>query len=240
MEELLSKLRACSRLLELEDCIPDWEGQIPVLKARMEEMTAGMEQKEQALLSLQSHTFFQSILTMSNKKAEKLRRQLQEMTAARTAAQWELSSLEKKLASGIREREALQNSKQAYEQAKAGDPLTPAQESRLLMEEIAAFVPAARKTAGSILEALEDVRFWMQQDGIGKLAVQNSMEKAETEAMRLQRILQMLPEGVATVGSYLRAPQAFFAGEVNRMDRLNQAQEQIQTIANQLRLLLGE
>ncbi len=240
MEELLSKLRACSRLLELEDCIPDWESQIPVLKARMEEMTAGMEQKEQALLSLQSHTFFQSILTMSNKKAEKLRRQLQEMTAARTAAQWELSSLEKKLASGIREREALQNSKQAYEQAKAGYPLTPAQESRLLMEEIAAFVPAARKTAGSILEALEDVRFWMQQDGIGKLAVQNSMEKAETEAMRLQRILQMLPEGVATVGSYLRAPQAFFAGEVNRMDRLNQAQEQIQTIANQLRLLLGE
>ncbi len=238
MEELLRKLHDYSRLLELEDSLPYWEAQTREKKARIGEMTENLRGKELVLASQQNPKFFQRIFGQTKK--ETLQKQIQEITAARTAAQWELSALEKRIAAGYRELEALQYSREAYAQAKAGCCLTPAQESRLLMAEISAFAPAAMVTAGRVLEALESAGFWMQQDRTNKLAAQEYISNAASASARLREILAVLPEGIATVGSYLRAPQSYFDENDNRQDRLHQAQEQVQNIVNQLKLLLGE
>ena len=67
--------------------------------------------------------------------------------------------------------------------------------------------------------------------------------KAEAAAIRLRSILMVLPEGIADVGSYLKAPNAYINGitsEFKQLDRLELAQEQIRTVQNQLKLILGE
>ena len=69
------------------------------------------------------------------------------------------------------------------------------------------------------------------------------LSAAEAAATRLAEILAVMPEGVATIGSYLREPHDHIYGvtsEFKQLDRLEQAQEQIRTIRTQLKLLLGE
>ena len=67
--------------------------------------------------------------------------------------------------------------------------------------------------------------------------------KAEAGAQKLCSILSLLPEGIAPVGSYLSNPNTYIYGvtsEGKQLDRLNQAQEQLRTLRNQLKLVLGE
>lgn len=248
MEELLKKLRACSRQLELEDSIPYWQRQRPELKARIEELYWSRQQKELDLAGLENPGFFRKLLGRVEEKRELLSRQLREITSAQTAARWELEALDQKISEGQRELEGLSGCREAYEAARKATERNPAQESRLMMEEISAFAPAAMETASRVLEALEDARFWMQQDAVRKGVREDNrkmefLSDAETAAQRLCDLLTLLPEGVATVGSYLRAPHDYIYGvtsEFKQLDRLNQAQEQVRTVRNQLRLLLGE
>ena len=215
MEELLKKLQAYSRQLELEDNLPCWENQRTEIQARISEMTENLRKKEQALAGLGKPTFLQKLLGKADSEKAKLGGQIREITAARMAAQWESEALEKKITAGKQELESLSGSGVAYKAAKADMVFTPAQESRLMMEEISAFAPAAMGAAGRVLETLE------------------------AAANRLQDILSVLLEGIAPVGSFLREPRLFL-GEGNVSDRLIQAQEQIRQVINQLRLLLGE
>lgn len=237
METLLAKLRGFSRQLELEDSIPYWERQQPELKARISEMERNRRQKEQELQDLQNPGFLQKIFGRTEDKKEILRKQIQEISAAQTAAQWEQESLVKRITAGKRELADLADSRTDYEEAKAGTVLTPAQESRLVMEEISAFAPAALETAERILEALENARFWIQKGQ--RHGVMEYLQDVVPAAIRLRGILSVLPEGVATVGSCLLSPDGYFSGDL-QLERLCQAQEQIQIIRNQLRLLLGE
>ena len=248
MDELLEKMKQYSRYLELEDSIPYWESQIPELKDRLEEMKWNLHQKEVELLQLQEPGFFQRVFGRAEEKKERISKQMREITSARTAAQWELEGLEKQLEAGKQELAALAGSRAAYENAKSAAELSPAQESRLMMEEITAFAPVALETAWHILEALEDARPWMGRDAqtirVGpenrKMAC---LSKAEGAAERLLGILTVLPEGVATVGSYLRSPHDYIYGvtsEFKQLDRLELAQEQVRNIRTQLKLLLGE
>ena len=158
MEELLTKLHSYSRFLELEDSIPYWEAQVPELKDRIEEMKWNLQQKELERLQLKEPNFFQRVFGRAEEKQELLDRQIRELKAAQTAAQWELEGLEKKISGGREELEALADSGKAYASAKAEQVLTSAQESRLLMEEISAFAPLALETAWRALMALEDAR----------------------------------------------------------------------------------
>lgn len=248
MDELLLKLRAYSRFLELEDNIPYWESQKPELKARLSEMRWNLQQKELELLQLQNPNVFQRLFGKTEEKKEKLSRQIRQTTAARTALQWDLESLEKKIRLGVEELETLADSRMAYETAKSAMVFTVSQESRLMMEEISAFAPAAMETAGRILESLENARPWMQQDALSKGVGQDNrkmehLSNAQAAAERLRGILSVLPEGAATIGSYLNAPHAYIYGvssEFKQLDRLNLAIEQVQGVCNQLRLLLGE
>ena len=231
MEQLLEKLRAYSRFLELEDSIPYWEAQIPELENRITEMTWNLQQKEQSLLQLKQPGFFQRILGRAEEQQNKINKQIQEINAAKTAAQWDLDGLKKRVEAGKEERERLTGSGAVYEEAKINMVFTPAQESRLMMAELSAFAPAAMATAGRVLEALDAARLWMGQESIN-VQVQQEVEAA---ANRLRDILSVLPEGVAPVGSFLRVPGKFLTSS-----GLDQAQEQIQQVINQLRLLLGE
>ena len=52
MEQLLEKMQACRRQLELEDRLPAWERQLQERKAQISEMTENLKQKEQALEKL--------------------------------------------------------------------------------------------------------------------------------------------------------------------------------------------
>lgn len=248
MEELLKKLRLYSRQLELENSLPYWQRQRPELKARIEEMQLSRLQKEWELEKLDNPNFFRKLMGRAEKKRELLSRQLREINSAHTAALWELEALDRKIGEGQRELEILSGSREAYEAARKEAVLNPGQESRLMMEEISAFAPAAMETASRVLEALEDARFWMQQDAVRKGVGEGNrkmefLSDAEEAARYLCDILDVLPEGVATVGSYLRAPKDYIYGvtsEFKQLDRLNQAQEQIRTVRNQLKLLLGE
>jgi len=248
MDELLKKMKSYSRFLELEDSIPYWEAQIPELKTRLEEMSWNLQQKETELLKLKEPNFFQRMFGRAEEKKEKISKQIREITAARTAVQWELDGLRKKLEAGRQEMESLVKSRENYEEAKCAVALSPAQESQLMMEEITAFAPVALETAWHILEALEEARPWMRRDAQTTRVGQNNrkmecLSKAEAAAQRLVGILTVMPEGVATIGSYLRAPRDYIYGvtsEFKQLDRLELAQEQVRNVRNQLRLLLGE
>lgn len=248
MEQLLEKLRSYSRFLELEDSVPYWESQIPELQARLEEMNWNQQQKETELLGLQEPNFFQKIFGRAEEKKERLSKQIREISAAKTAAQWELEGLQKQIAAGKEELGVLTESRKCYEAAKTGKALSAAQESQLMMEEITAFAPVALETAWHVLMALEDARPWMQRDALTDRVGQNNrkmecLAKAEEAATRLTEILSVLPEGIATVGSYLSAPHDYIYGvtsEFKQLDRLERAQEQIRTIRTQLKLILGE
>lgn len=248
MEDLLSKMKSYSRFLELEDSIPYREAQIPELKARLSEMKWNLHQKEAELLNLQEPNFFQRMFGRAEEKKEKLSKQIREITAARTAALWELESLEQQIQSEKQEKEALAGSREGYEAAKAEAVLTPAQESRLMMEEITAFVPVALETAWHVLEALEDTRPWMSRDAQTTRISENNrkmecLAKAEDAGQRLLELLTVLPEGIAEPGSYLKAPHAYIYGvasEFKQLDRLEQAQEQVRTVRNQLKQVIGE
>lgn len=248
MDDLLKKLKDYSRFLELEDSIPYQEARIPELKDRLKEMKWNLRQKELELLQLQEPNFFQRLLGRAEEKKEKLSKQIREITAAETAARWELDDLLKQIEAGKQELENLAGSREAYEAAKAEATLNLGQESRLMMEEITAFVPVALETAWHILEALEDARPWMGRDAVSNRVWEgdSKMEclgKAEAAAIRLRGILSVLPEGVADVGSYLQDPDAYIRGvtsEFKQLDRLERAQEQIRNVRNQLKLILGE
>lgn len=248
MEQLQEKMRAYSRFLELQDNLPYWESQIPELKDRLTEMQWNRQQKETELLNLQEPNFFQKIFGKAEEKKDRIGKQIRELTAAATSVQWELESLEKQIEAGREELRNLAESRGCYEEAKRTAVLTPAQESRLMMDEISAFAPVALETAWHVFEALEDSRPWMQKDALTTRVGQNNrkmecLSKAEAAAIRLADILEVLPEGVAPVGSYLQSPHDYIYGvtsEFKQLDRLNQAQEQIRTIRTQLKLILGE
>jgi chromosome segregation ATPase len=236
MEALLEKLKDYSRYLELEDKLPYWESERQEKQMRLAELQRNLKQKQLQQDSLQTPTFFTKIFGKAENKREKLNKQIQEIMATLTAVRWESESLEKKIVAGKQELEALTDSRENYEKAKSQRTLTPAQESRLMMEEISAFVPAAQETAGRLQSILEDAALWIRQ---GSTNYAGYEAQAKQAAVRLAGILDILPEGVASVGEYLSAPEGYFDTD-QPMDRICSALEQIQTIQNQLRLLLGE
>lgn len=248
MDDLLKKLKDCSRLLELEDSIPYWENQVPELKARISEMTRSLKRKEQELLEGNPGNFFQILLGKTTGQKERLSQQIREITSAITASQWELEALEKRTAAGKQELATLAGSRQVYETAKEAAPLTPVQENCLIMEEIAAFAPLALKAAGRVQEALEEAGAWMQQEVLRSEAGNDSrnpvfFRRAAEASDRLRDILSALPEGVAGTGGYLQSSYDYIFGAASgheQQNRLNMAREQIRSLSNQLRLLLGE
>ena len=235
MEQLLGKLQAFRRQLELEDRLPAWEHQLQERKAQISERTENLKKKVQELEKLGDSGFLQRLFGKTASQRERIGNQIREITAARTAAQWDLQSLEQRILSGKQEQLTLADSRAAYEAAKAAMVLTPARESQLMMEEISGFAPFAMETSAGVLVALEEAGFWMKQ---GKYNEQQ-LQSLEAAAKRLREILAVLPEGIAPVGSFLQEPRLFL-GEGNVSDRLIQAQEQIQQVITKLRLLLGE
>lgn len=245
METLMEKLGAYGRFLELTDDIPYWGSQIPELKERIEELKWNRDSKELELTWLENPNFFQRLFGKVEEKKEKLRQQLSQATAAWNAAKWELEALERKIAEGKQTLETMQHSREIYEAAKSEAVLTTAQESQLMMAELTAFTPAAIAAAERCLEALEDARFWMQEDALRK-GVRDINQKmaclsrAAENARRLVEILSIMPEGVANVGAYLRSPEGYVdavTSEFKRLDRLNSAIDQVRETRNQLRML---
>ena len=232
MEPLLEKLQAYSRFLELEDALSCREAQLPELQTRLSELRENLQKKQLELQNQKKTTFLQKILGNTEKARERLQKQVQEITAAITAAQWEITALEKKLAAGKQELQTLQNSRERYESAKGEMDLTPAQESRLMMAEISAFVPAARKKVERALDTLETVRLWTQQGA----ETTDCVKEAETAAVHLREILSVLPAGITSASSYLQNPETYLQGTLP----MENAMEQLLTIQTQLRLLMGE
>ena len=237
MEALLRKLDSFSRQLELEDNLPYWEGQKAELQARISELKENKRKKERELGLLKEPNLFHKLLGKSEEKRGRFRKQIEEITAAQTAACWELESIIEKIESGEQELANLAGSRAAYEEAKTNVVLTPAQESRIMMAEITAFAPAALRTAERLLDNLENARFWIQKEKDNRDAA--CLQDVESAANRLGDILSVLPEGVATIGSYLQSPVEYISGD-DSWNRLHQAQEQVCNVRNQLRLLLGE
>ena len=237
MEALLRKLDSFSRQLELEDNLPHWEGQKAELQARISELEENKRKKERELGLLKEPNLFHKLLGKAEEKKGRFRKQIEEITAAQTAACWELESIIEKIESGEQELANLAGSRAAYEEAKTNVVLTPAQESRIMMAEITAFAPAALRTAERLLDNLENARFWIQKEKDNRDAA--CLQDVESAANRLGDILSVLPEGVATIGSYLQSPVEYISGD-DSWNRLHQAQEQVRNVRNQLRLLLGE
>lgn len=245
MEKLMKLLQNYGRFLELEDNIPYWEAQRPELRERIRELKLNRDGKQIELGKLENPNFFHRLFGRLEDKKDKLAHQYREATVACTAAEWELKALEDKIGNGKQELEELRGSREAYEQAKRECQLTTIQESQLVMEELAAFTPAAIAAADRVLEALEDARFWMQEDALCKGVSPNNrkmefLSKAEENARRLCEILSIMPEGVASVGSYLRNPDGYIdavTSEYRKLDRLNNAVNQVQETRNQLSML---
>lgn len=242
MKDLRKHLHDYGRYLELEDCIPDWESQLPELRSRIRELQWNRDGKQSDLNALENPGFFQRLLGRVEEKKERLHKQLRESTAAHTAATQELAALEKRIAAGKAELASLSGSREAYERARQAAELTAMEESQLIMEQIAAFTPAALAAADRILDALAEARSWMQQDALRRGVSQENrklefLAKAQENVERLCSILQTMPEGIAQVGSYLQSPGSYITcvtSEFKQLDRLNLAMEQVQTVRNQL------
>ena len=245
MEQLLEKLHAYSRFLELEDSIPYWESLMPELEDRIEELKWNKQQKELEMLQMKEPNFFQRWLGRAEEKKELLGRQIREISAAQSAAIWELEDLKKKLLEGKQELTNLADTQKAYEAAKAESMLTPGQESRLLMEQITAFAPLALETAWRALTTLEDARPWIRSnramvDGSRKMEL---LYRAQDYSRRLLKILAALPEGAADPCTRLENLYDYICGatsEYKQQDRLENVQIELRTLRNQLKLLLGE
>lgn len=244
MDELLNKMKDYCRFLELEDSIPYWESQIPELEERIAEMKWNRQQKELALLQLKDPNFFQRMFGKAEEKKEMLSQQIREITAAQTAAQWELEGFRKKIETGTAELEKLADSQQAYEAAKHAAGLSIAQESQWMMASISAFAPLALETAGRAIQVLEEARPWIRStrllEGSRKMEL---LYRAQNCTRRLLNILAALPEGAASPGSSFENLYGYICGvtsEYKQLDRLENAQIQLRTVRNQLKLLLGE
>ena len=245
MDELLKKLKDYSRFLDLEDSIPYWESQIPELEDRIEEMKWNKQQKELEMLQLKEPNFFQRVFGKAEEKKETLALQIQEIKSAHMAATWDLEGLRKKIEAGKQELATLADSQKVYEDAKSEFVLSPAQESRLLMEQITAFAPLALETAWRVLTTLEDARPWIRSnrvmmDGSRKMEL---LYRAQDYARRLLKILAALPEGAADPCTRLENLYDYVCGatsEYQQMDRLENIQIELRTLRNQLKLLLGE
>ena len=75
------------------------------------------------------------------------------------------------------------------------------------------------------------------------VATQSRITALETEQTRLLELLAVMPEGVASPGSSFENLYSYICGvtsEFKQLDRLNSAVEQLYTVRNQLRMLLGE
>ena len=245
MENLIGKLRAYSRFLELEDSIPYWESLMPELEDRIEELKWNKQQKELEMLQRKEPNFFQRLFGKAEEKKELLGKQIREITAAHSAAVWELEGLKKNVQEGKQELVTLQNSQKAYEDAKAESILSPGQESRLLMEQITAFAPLALETAWRALTVLEDARPWIRSnramvEGSRKMEL---LYRAQDHSRRLLKILAALPEGA--VAPYARLEYLYddicgATSEYRQQNRLEDVQIELRTLRNQLKLLLGE
>lgn len=245
MEDLIKKLGDYARYLALEDSIPYWQQQRSDLKVRLGELRLSRDRKQWELDHLENPGFFQRLLGKAEEKKEKLTRQVSQVKAALNAARWELETLDKKLEEAMREKETLCGSREAYALAKQEAVLTTMEESQLMMQEIAAFVPAAITAADRVLEALEDARPWMQQDVryTGVSAANRKLEcltLAAENARRLVSILETMPQGCADVGGYLQSPEGYVDAvtmEYAKLDRLNSAIGQVRQTRNQLGML---
>lgn len=245
MEALTALLKRYGRFLELEDNIPHWEGQRKELHERIRELQLNRDQKKWDLDHLENPNFFRRLFGKAEEKKEKLTKQLREVMSALTAAQWELDALEKKLEQGRQEVQTLSGSREDYERAKRDAALTSIQEGQLMMEELAAFTPAAIAAADRVLDALEEARPWMQEDARSRGVRPDNrkmelLSLAEKNAQRLCEILKIMPEGCAGVGSYLQDPGGYIdavTSEFGRLDRLNNAIAQVRETRNQLGML---
>ena len=72
MEQLLEKMQACRRQLELEDRLPAWERQLQERKAQISEMTENLKQKEQALEKLGNPGFLQRLSGKTGVQKERI------------------------------------------------------------------------------------------------------------------------------------------------------------------------
>lgn len=245
MEELMKLLQNYGRFLALEDNIPYWEAQRSELRERIRELKWNRDGKQIELTNPENPNFFRRLFGRVEEKKDKLAHQLREVTAACTAAEWELKALEDKIGKGKQELEALRGVREAYEQAKRETKLTTIQESQLVMEELAAFTPAAIAAADRVLEALEDARFWVQEDARRRGVSPDNrklefLSKAEENAQRLCEIITIMPEGVASVGGYLQNPGSYIdavTSEFGKLDRLDNAVNQVRETRNQLSML---
>ena len=245
MESLIQMLRDYGRYLSLEDSIPQWEQERAELKVRIGELRLSRDQMQWELDRLENPSLFQRLFGKAGDKKEKLTKQLREVTAALNAAVWERDALDKRMEEGKRELEALSGSRERYLQAKEEAKLSSMEESQLIMEEIAAFTPAAMDAADRVLDALESARPWMQWDVryTGVSPTNRKMEclaLAAENAHRLVDLLGILPEGCANIGSYLHAPEGYVDAvtmEYAKLDRLNNAINQVRETRNQLGML---
>ena len=240
MEELLNKLKAYSRYLELEDSISHWEAQTRELKARIRELKTNRDNTESSLQRMENPGFFQRLFGGSGEKRERLQQQLSQANSAWAAAKWDLEELQQKLTAGKQEWETLAGSREAYVSAKEAAALDSAAESRLMMEELSAFAPLALTMAERTLASLQNAQLL----GAGVTEMKTELlNEAVKDALQLRELLQVLPEGCADIGGFLENPNGFLyatAAKFGQQNRLNMAAGQIQRVVNQLKAILGE
>jgi len=240
LEELLNKLKAYSRYLELKDTIPHWEAQTRELKARIRELKTNRDNKESSLQRMENPGFFQRLFGGSGEKRECLQQQFSQANAACAAAKWDLEELQQKLTAGKQEWETLAGSQEEYVSAKEAAVLDSAAESRLMMEELSAFAPLALTMAERTLASLQNAQLL----GAGVTEMKTELlNEAVKDALQLRELLQVLPEGCADIGGFLENPNGFLyatAAKFGHQNRLNLATAQIQRVVNQLKAILGE
>lgn len=239
MDELLGKLRDCSRFLKLDGDLSDWEARADEERCRIQELREAISRKEAELAGQETSGFLKRFLGNTGGKKGKLEQQLGEQKAALKAARRDLEILENKTETAKAQRLLLAESREAYAAARKAASLTAAQETRLMLEELAAFGDPALALARKTLRSLETaLLLGKDNENMKKMLLQEAVENAKN----LQTVLRLLPEGFAESGSCLSDPDIWLcekdSSETQRS--LSLAVSQLQNLSNQLRAILGE
>lgn len=238
MERVLQELKNYSRWLQLEVKIPDLEEALAEAKDFRIGADGNVRVAQWEMERLEKPGFFQRLKGDLEDRKEEVRRQMRTAQTQLQQAQEEEELRRKALEDARAEFTELSGSWNTYLQEKERFGQTVEGEKELL-------TGICMGLTKDCQEALEQARPWMRQDTLRRgVSFENRklefLALAADRAVRINAILEQLPEDAVEKPAYLRNPEGYVTGytmEFKQLDQVNNAIEQIWDLRQKLKAL---
>jgi hypothetical protein len=247
MEQLQELMKRTARFVELDLELPLLEAQLAEQK---EAVADRKHERDWAILeakNLENPNFFQRTFTRIAEKQEKAQQEARQAAAAYEAARQELEALEHKLADQQQERDALVDSREAFDRERAAFRSVATEEELVRLQEtqIDAFRPVAIRCLRLIRQDLNRSHAWMQKSERPRYHGYETRQMefwdyADLHAEQLKALLPYFPENSITLGASMTCPSDYIRSasmNLGQLDRVNIAVEQSLRVQEQIEKL---